>query len=56
MRGRRQDRVMRWLICAKIEPGHAKPYAPLPGDAGNTITYRFHNNGNLVRAGLNYRF
>lgn len=31
-------------------------YAPVPGDAGNTITYRFHNNGNLVRAGLNYRF
>jgi outer membrane immunogenic protein len=31
-------------------------YAPLPGDAGNTITYRFHNNGNLVRVGLNYNF
>lgn len=31
-------------------------YAPVPGDANNTITYRFHNNGNLVRAGLNYRF
>lgn len=31
-------------------------YAPVPGDANNTITYRFHNNGNLVRVGLNYNF
>ncbi|MGY0575742.1 outer membrane protein [Bradyrhizobium sp. RDM12] len=31
-------------------------YAPVPGDAGNTITYRFRNNGNLARVGLNYRF
>jgi outer membrane immunogenic protein len=31
-------------------------YAPVPGDAGNTITYKFHNDGNLVRAGLNYHF
>jgi outer membrane immunogenic protein len=31
-------------------------YAPVPGDVGNTITYRFHDNGNLVRAGVNYRF
>jgi outer membrane immunogenic protein len=31
-------------------------YAPVPGDAGNTITYKFHDNGNLVRVGLNYRF
>ncbi|MCP3380992.1 porin family protein [Bradyrhizobium sp. CCGUVB4N] len=31
-------------------------YAPIPGDANNTITYRFRNNGNLVRVGLNYNF
>jgi outer membrane immunogenic protein len=31
-------------------------YAPVPGDAGNTISYRFHDNGNLVRVGLNHRF
>lgn len=31
-------------------------HGQVPDDANNTITYRFHNNGNLVRAGLNYRF
>jgi outer membrane immunogenic protein len=29
-------------------------YAAVPGDAGNTATYRFHDRGNIVRVGLNY--
>jgi outer membrane immunogenic protein len=29
-------------------------YASVPGDAGNTVSYRFHDKGNLVRFGLNY--
>ncbi|HEY6255120.1 MAG TPA: outer membrane beta-barrel protein [Xanthobacteraceae bacterium] len=29
-------------------------FAAVPGDAGNTASYRFHDSGNLVRFGLNY--
>ncbi len=29
-------------------------YAAVPGDAGNTASYRFHDKGNIVRFGLNY--
>ncbi|SHM34682.1 outer membrane immunogenic protein [Bradyrhizobium lablabi] len=31
-------------------------YGTVPGDAGNTLNYKFHDNGNLVRVGLNHRF
>jgi outer membrane immunogenic protein len=31
-------------------------YGPVPGDVGNTFNYKFHDNGNLARFGLNYRF
>jgi outer membrane immunogenic protein len=31
-------------------------YGSVPGDAGNTLNYKFHDNGNLARVGLNYRF
>ena len=31
-------------------------YGAVPGDAGNTLNYKIRDNGNLARAGLNYRF
>jgi len=31
-------------------------FAAVPGDAGNTFTYKFRDNGNLVRIGLNRHF
>lgn len=31
-------------------------YGSIPGDAGNAFSYRFHDNGNLARVGLNHRF
>jgi outer membrane immunogenic protein len=31
-------------------------FAAVPGDAGNTFSYKFHDSGNIVRVGLNRRF
>jgi outer membrane immunogenic protein len=31
-------------------------YGIIPGNAGNTFNYKFHDNGNLARAGVSYHF